>query len=205
MEAKDELRLINSAQKGNIAAFEELVIEHETKIYNIAYRMFHNEEDAKDLSQEVFIKAFENIKKFKKESRFSTWLYRIATNSCIDELRRRKDKETYSVDEGIETEGGSIKKEYPDTKHNPEEMIINKEIAHQIQLAMDQLSEEHKNAIILRDFQGFGYNEISGILQCSLGTVKSRISRGRMQLKEILVNQEHFEYNKRLKNRKEGK
>ena len=84
-------------------------------------------------------------------------------------------------------------------------MIINKEIAHQIQLAMDQLSEEHKNAIILRDFQGFGYNEISGILQCSLGTVKSRISRGRMQLKEILVNQEHFEYNKRLKNRKEGK
>ncbi|MBM7686418.1 RNA polymerase sigma factor [Defluviitalea raffinosedens] len=204
MENKDEKRLVNKAKNGNIAAFEELITAHEVKIYNIAYRMFHNEEDAKDLSQEIFIKVFENIGKFKGNSSFSTWLYRIATNTCIDELRRRKGKETYSIDAEVETDEGNMKREYSDLKPNPEEMAINKEVSIQIQNAMDHLSEEHKTAIILRDLQGLEYNEISEILECSLGTVKSRISRARRQLIELLVKQEPFEYKHRLKNRKEG-
>jgi len=204
VENKDEKRLVNKAKNGNIAAFEELITAHEVKIYNIAYRMFHNEEDAKDLSQEIFIKVFENIGKFKGNSSFSTWLYRIATNTCIDELRRRKGKETYSIDAEVETDEGNMKREYSDLKPNPEEMAINKEVSIQIQNAMDHLSEEHKTAIILRDLQGLEYNEISEILECSLGTVKSRISRARRQLIELLVKQEPFEYKHRLKNRKEG-
>lgn len=204
VENKDEKRLVNKAKNGNIAAFEELITVHEVKIYNIAYRMFHNEEDAKDLSQEIFIKVFENIGKFKGNSSFSTWLYRIATNTCIDELRRRKGKETYSIDAEVETDEGNMKREYSDLKPNPEEMAINKEVSIQIQNAMDHLSEEHKTAIILRDLQGLEYNEISEILECSLGTVKSRISRARRQLIELLVKQEPFEYKHRLKNRKEG-
>ncbi|NLM12933.1 MAG: sigma-70 family RNA polymerase sigma factor [Epulopiscium sp.] len=200
----DEIRLVSSAKKGNIAAFEQLIKAHETKIYNIAYRMFHNEEDAKDISQEIFIKVFENIEKFKGNSSFSTWLYRIATNTCIDELRRRKGKETYSIDEEIETNEGSMKREYSDIKPGPEEVAINKEVRHQIQNAMNHLSEEHKTALILRDLQGFEYGEISKILDCSLGTVKSRISRARRQLIELLIKQEPFEYKHRLKDRKEG-
>lgn len=204
LESKDEIRLINKAKNGSIAAFEELIMAHETKIYNIAYRMFHNEEDAKDISQEIFIKVFENIGKFKGNSSFSTWLYRIATNTCIDELRRRKGKETYSIDEEVETDEGRMKREYSDTKPGPEEAAINKEVRHQIQDAMNHLSEEHKTALILRDLQGFGYGEISEILECSLGTVKSRISRARRQLIELLIKKEPFEYKHRLKDRKEG-
>lgn len=204
VENKDETRLIHKAQKGQIAAFEELIMGHEIRIYNIAYRMFHSEEDAKDLSQEIFIKVFENIHKFKGNSSFSTWLYRIATNTCIDELRRRKGKQTYSMDEEVETEEGSMNREYADIKPNPEEVIINKEVANQIQFALNHLSEDHKTAIILRDLQGLGYDEISQVLECSLGTVKSRISRARRQLKELLIKQEPFEYKNRLKDRKEG-
>lgn len=205
MEKNDEKRLVNKAKKGNIAAFEELIITHETRIYNIAYRMFNNEEDAKDLSQEIFIKVFENIRKFKGNSSFSTWLYRIATNLCIDELRRRKGKETYSIDEEIETDEGNMKREYSDTNPNPEEIAMKKEEKHHIDNAINNLSEDHKAAIILRDLQGFEYNEISKILGCSLGTVKSRISRARIQLRELLIKQEPFEYKNRLKSRKEGK
>lgn len=205
MESKDEVKLVHKAKKGSIAAFEELILEYETKIYNIAYRMLHNEEDAKDLSQEIFVKVFENIHKFKGDSKFSTWLYRIATNTCIDELRRRKGKEVYSIDEEVQTEEGVLTKEYTDTKPSPEDVVVNKEVSYQIKLAINNLSEEHRTAIILRDLQGFGYNEISQILECSLGTVKSRISRARTQLKELLIKEEHFKHKNRLKDRKEGR
>ncbi|WP_064505468.1 RNA polymerase sigma factor [Defluviitalea phaphyphila] len=205
MSNKDEISLIKKAKKGDILAFEELILRYEAKIYNIAYRMLSNEEDAKDVSQEIFIKVFKKLKKFRGDSNFSTWLYRIATNACIDELRKRKGKEIYSVDEKIETKEGSIIKEYVDDKQNVEELIINKEKAYSIQLAINKLSEEHKKAIILRDLQGLEYNEISKILECSLGTVKSKISRARRKLKELLINEELFEYKTSLKRRKEGR
>lgn len=205
MDGKEEKRLVLKAKKGNLLAFEQLIIEHETKIYNIAYRMFNNEEDAKDLSQEIFIKVFEKIHIFRGDSSFSTWIYRIAMNTCIDELRKRKGRETYSMDKDIEMDDGTIPRELPDKAFNPEEVIINKEVASRIQWAIGKLSEGYKEAVILRDLQGFEYNEISEILNCSLGTVKSRISRARMQLKNFLVKEEHFEYKSRLKNRKEGR
>ena len=186
MEGKEEKLLVKRAKKGNISAFEELIIEHESKVYNIAYRILNNEEDAKDLSQEVFIKAFNSLHKFREDSSFSTWLYRIAMNTCIDELRKRKGRESYSIDRDIQTDEGTIPREFQDKQLNPEEELMNKELASQIQWALNHLSETYKEVIILRDFQGFDYKQISQILGCSLGTVKSRISRARTELKTCL-------------------
>ncbi|NLJ88062.1 MAG: sigma-70 family RNA polymerase sigma factor [Epulopiscium sp.] len=205
MDTTEEKILVNRVKKGSIAAFEELIIEHEGKIYNIAYRFFNNEEDAKDLSQEIFIKVFNKIHRFRGDSSFSTWLYRIAINTCIDELRKRKGKESFSIDEDIKTDEGTMAREFQDKDLSPEEIVINKEIASQIQWALNHLSESYKEVVILRDFQGFEYKQISEILGCSLGTVKSRISRARTELKNLLINEKHFDYKNRLKTRKEGK
>jgi len=204
MEGKEEKLLVKRAKKGNISAFEELIIEHESKVYNIAYRILNNEEDAKDLSQEVFIKAFNSLHKFREDSSFSTWLYRIARNTCIDELRKRKGRESYSIDRDIQTDEGTIPREFQDKQLNPEEELMNKELASQIQWALNHLSETYKEVIILRDFQGFDYKQISQILGCSLGTVKSRISRARTELKNVLIKEKHFDFKNRLKTGKEG-
>ncbi|HOQ17167.1 MAG: sigma-70 family RNA polymerase sigma factor [Epulopiscium sp.] len=204
MEGKEEKLLVKRAKKGNISAFEELIIEHESKVYNIAYRILNNEEDAKDLSQEVFIKAFNSLHKFREDSSFSTWLYRIAMNTCIDELRKRKGRESYSIDRDIQTDEGTIPREFQDKQLNPEEELMNKELASQIQWALNHLSETYKEVIILRDFQGFDYKQISQILGCSLGTVKSRISRARTELKNVLIKEKHFDFKNRLKTGKEG-
>ncbi|HPT75149.1 MAG TPA: sigma-70 family RNA polymerase sigma factor [Defluviitaleaceae bacterium] len=204
MEGKEEKLLVKRAKKGNISAFEELIIEHESKVYNIAYRILNNEEDAKDLSQEVFIKAFNSLHKFREDSSFSTWLYRIAMNTYIDELRKRKGRESYSIDRDIQTDEGTIPREFQDKQLNPEEELMNKELASQIQWALNHLSETYKEVIILRDFQGFDYKQISQILGCSLGTVKSRISRARTELKNVLIKEKHFDFKNRLKTGKEG-
>lgn len=204
MEGKEEKLLVKRAKKGNISAFEELIIEHESKVYNIAYRILNNEEDAKDLSQEVFIKAFNSLHKFREDSSFSTWLYRIAMNTCIDELRKRKGRESYSIDRDIQTDEGTIPREFQDKQLNPEEELMNKELASQIQWALNHLSETYKEVIILRDFQGFDYKQISQILGCPLGTVKSRISRARTELKNVLIKEKHFDFKNRLKTGKEG-
>lgn len=203
----DELEkiLIRKAKQGNMTAFEKLILQHEKTVYNIAYRMFHNEEDAKDMSQEVFIKVFRWIEKFDENAAFSTWLYRIAVNTCIDEIRKRKGKETYSMEENYETDDGEMKKQYVYDGPTPEESYLQKEMAEDVQGAINQLSPDHKTLVILRDVQGFSYAEIAEIVDCSLGTVKSRISRARLQLKNIMMqNRELLRERHRLITRKEG-
>ena len=177
--------LIKLSQNNDIFAFEELILQYEKRVYNIALRMFKNVEDAKDISQDVFLKLYNNIKKFDYKSSFSTWLYRITVNTCIDEIRKRKGKEEFSIDDT--NENNNIKKEFSDNFLTPEENYMLKETRNEILDSINNLSEEHKIIIILRDLQGFSYNEISGILNISVGTVKSRISRARLQLKNILL------------------
>lgn len=179
--------LINKAKQGNTTAFEKLIVSHERNIYSIAYRMFNNEEDAKDITQEVFIKIYRNISKFDQNSKFSTWLHRICVNTCIDEIRKRKGKQTISIDETIELEDSSVKKQYMDDGLTPEETIIVKEDIEDIRKAITCLSENHKSIIILRDIQNLSYTEIADITGSSLGTVKSRLARARLQLKNIIM------------------
>ena len=181
MPANDEL-LLKRAQKGDTAAMEELIQIHEKKIYNIAYRFMGNEADAYDMAQESLIKIYRKLYSFKQESSFSSWAYRICVNTCMDGLRKRKKAPLsleHSLEQGVSFEDTTIP--------SPEDHALSIEKAEDIQKAIDVLSEDHKAVIILRDINGFSYEEISEYLDISVGTVKSRINRGRQRLKELLI------------------
>lgn len=201
-----EKELIRKAKQGDMLAFEELILKHEKIVYNVALRMMNHSEDARDISQEVFLKAYRSLGNFDERSQFSTWLYRITHNTCIDEMRKRKGKQSYSLEEELENEEGSMQRQIADEGDTPEESLLREERKSEIIQALDTLSEEHKAAIILRDVKGLSYEEIAEILELSLGTVKSRISRARNHLKtEILKIRERNENSVRHKKGKEGR
>jgi len=182
---QDDSILLKKARKGDIRSFEELIMPFEKKVYNIAYRMMGNAEDAMDIAQEVFIKIYKNLSGFKAQSSLSTWIYRITVNTCMDEIRRQKSKHTASLDAMVESGIPFSAKDKSDLGL-PEKSFEKKEQRMVIENAISQLSEEYRVAVILRDIQGFSYEEIAEILQCSLGTVKSRLNRGRKELRERL-------------------
>ncbi len=199
------LTRIQRAKKGDINAFESLIQENEILVYNIAYRMLAQPEDAKDISQEVFIKAYKNIHNFDEKSAFSTWIYRIAVNTCIDEIRKRKNKTTVSIEEEQQTQDGSFQKQFISEEPSPENAYLAFEKNQEIIQAINTLSPEHKAVVTLRDLNGLSYTEISDITNLSLGTVKSRLARARNQLKnEFLKNREQRNTNSRLTNHKGG-
>ncbi len=190
----DEQTLIQKAQSGDPYAFEKLIENHQKQIFSIAYRIAGNPEDASDMAQEVLVKVFKNLKHFKGNSKFSTWLYRVATNTCLDEQKKLRRHTSYSLDAELETEEGSMATEIPDTALTPEEALEQRSLQKVVQDGIAKLNDEHKKVLILRDMQGFSYEEIAGILQCSEGTVKSRINRARANLKKILLkNKELFD------------
>lgn len=189
-----EQELIQSAKNGNALAFEQLIADHQKRIFSIAYRIAGNQEDASDMAQEVLIKVFRNLKNFRGDSKFSTWLYRVATTTCLDEQKKQRRHTAYSLDETLETEDGTLAMEPVDTGPTPEESLERKALRDAIHLAIGKLKEEHKKVILLREVQGLPYDEIAKILNCSEGTVKSRINRAREQLKKILLeNRELFD------------
>ena len=147
--------------------------------------MFSNSEDASDIAQEALIKAYKNIDKFDFNSSFSTWLYRITVNACIDEMRRRKGRESISIDAEDEESGLAVQIE--DTSLGAEERVIQNETVSEVRAAIDKLSEEHKAVIILRDLQDMTYEQVAQTLDLSIGTVKSRLARARKSLKDIIL------------------
>jgi len=160
-----------------------LVAKYETKVYTIAYRYAGNHNDANDLAQEAFIRVYRSIGGFRGDSSFLTWLYRVVTNVCKDEIRRRARENTVSMDEMID----QGKQPVPDRKTGPLEEVLHREWREEIQQVLNSLSYEHRTVIIMRDIQGYTYEEIAFFLECSLGTVKSRISRARNILKDLLL------------------
>ena len=195
--------LIKKAILGDSSAFEELIKNYERIVYNIVYRMLNDSEDVKDISQEVFIKVYRNLDKFDGKSLFSTWIYKITMNTCIDEIRKRRGKQTYSIDNEMDKEEN--KKQFANIK-TPEDFYISKENREEIIDAINMLKDEYKKIIILRDINVFEYNKIAEILEISLGTVKSRIARARLKLRNlILSNREHNGYNNRQNIVKGGK
>lgn len=195
--------LIKKAQKGKMYAYEKLILKYEKMVYNVAFKMFYNEQDAYDISQEVFIKVYQSIQTYNFTSKFSTWLYRITVNTCIDEIRKRKAKATLSIDE-LYSKGEKINdNEFDKRTETPEEIIIKKESNNEIINLINKLNDNHKTIIILRDINNLSYEEIAYILDCQLGTVKSRLSRARMKLKELyLLNMEQNNKKERKVNRK---
>jgi len=186
MSINNEKDLIEKAKSGDIEAFEQLIISCEKKVFNIAYRMIGNYDDANELAQEVFIKAFRSIKNFKGDSLFSTWIYKITANVCLDELRKRKNKNIVSLDQDIELNDGDVKRQISDNAPSPDMEVESKEIKTIVNESIQQLPDDYKSVIILRDIQGFSYDEISKIVNCPEGTVKSRLNRARQALKKIL-------------------
>ncbi len=180
---RDEKNLITKAQKGDHHAFEELVEPLLNRIYNHACRMMNNAEDGADMAQEALVKAFLNIGKFRNDSSFSTWIFRITHNVCLDEIRKRKKVVILPVDEQPHTASRDPK---------PEEIYESKEAQSAVFKALNKLSDAHKTVILLRDVEGYSYEEIAQITNTSIGTVKSRISRGRTQLKSILSKSNMF-------------
>jgi len=183
----DEI-LIDEIKNGNLDAFEQLVARYETKVYTIAYRYMGNYNDANDLAQEALIKVYRSIHGFRGESSFLTWLYRVVTNVCKDELRRRAREKTVSMDEMIE-HGNSPSSGQGNS--SLDDFVLRREWQEEVQRVLNSLTEEHRTIVVMRDIQGYSYEEIAHFLECSLGTVKSRLNRARNVLKDRLL--EHNE------------
>ncbi|MFZ7102704.1 MAG: RNA polymerase sigma factor [Peptococcaceae bacterium] len=182
-----EEELITRSQSGDLDAFEELVAKYERKVYAIAYRFMGNPEDASDLSQEAFLKAYQSIKGFRQEASFSTWICRIVSNVCRDELRKLKRTNQTSLDEEVWLEEGSVAKQLKDNGPTPDQQCENNELKEYLQGLINNLSPEYRMVVILRDIKGYSYEEIAEIAGCSLGTVKSRLNRARKALRDKII------------------
>lgn len=174
----NEQKLIEKASGGDPSAFNRLMANHEKKMYAVALRMFANREDAQDCLQEAMLRVYRSIGTFKGQSSFSTWLYRITMNTCLDELRRKKNKQSTSLDSLLD-QGWSP----ADEESTPEKHAVRSEVRREIQSAIRELPEDMRSAVVLRDIQGFAYDEIAQMLNVNVGTIKSRISRAREKLR----------------------
>ena len=180
----DDLVIINRFKGGDTSAFEEIVLKHQDKIYNLCRHMLGNAHDAEDAAQEVFLKAYQNLNKFKPDASLHTWLYRIAVNTCIDYRRRPFLDSLFKTSK----EGDVFIIDQPSESPSPEKLYESKEISNAIQLALGRLSKKLRTVIVLKEVEGLSYEEITEVLDVSIGTVKSRISRAREELKELLMN-----------------
>jgi len=186
--------VIERCKAGNEKAFAEIVLHSQKKVFNIAYRMLGNLEEAKDLAQEVFISVFESIKGLKEEIKFDAWLTQITLNHCRNRwkyLKRRRYFNSDSLDDPIETEEGSMPRTLVDPSDNPETLYEKKSIQQFIQRGLLKLKEDQRELVVLRDLQGFSYEEMGELLGLPEGTIKSRLHRARMDLKEILERSAH--------------
>jgi RNA polymerase sigma-70 factor (ECF subfamily) len=174
--------------EGNSEAFNVLVEKYYRKIYNLAYRFVGDSEEANDLAQEIFTAAFQNIGKFRGDAKFSTWLFQIATNRGKNKFKYLK-RRGYFVNRGqsdTDDDRDYLQKAVPDHSTNPEDLLAGKQIQKVVQDAINELDPDHKEIVILRDIEGFSYEEIAKILNLPEGTTKSRLHRARMVVKEKL-------------------
>lgn len=181
----DDEELVFNSISGDQKSFEKLVIKYEKLVYSICYRMFGNYEDSLDFTQEILIKIYKNMGKAIGKGSFKSWICTVATNTCLDELRKRKNKTAISLDMCFDKNINGLKLQIADNKNEPLYNIIENEKSKMLQIAINKLSDDNKTVIILRDIEGFSYYEISTMLGLSLGAVKSRISRARKKLQNI--------------------
>lgn len=184
-----EKELVRKVRNGDIEAFEKLISSYEKRILNIALGMLGNYDDACDITQEVCIKIYNSINSFKENSSFSTWVYRITSNTCLDELRKRKKTISTTV---IGDEGEEFEIQAPDSERSIDDIVESREAVYAIRSCILELAPENRIIIILRDIYGYSYEEISNILTINVGTVKSRLNRARNLLKEKIKKREPF-------------
>ena len=171
-----------------IEKFENLVREHQKSLYNIAFRMTGNAQDAQDLTQDALVRAYKAFDSYKFGTSFTRWLHRIITNLYIDQLRKKKRAPAIEyLDERIEVHDGTVSKEIKDVSFSPESVYLKTQMNEVLQKALEKISPEFRMAIILCDVEGFSYEEIANIMNTSIGTVRSRIHRARHSLRKLLT------------------
>ena len=175
--------LVKRSQEGDVSSFELLVIRYQKRIFNVVFRVVRDRDAVEDLAQETFLNAFKSIRSFKGGSSFYTWLYRIAANVSINYLAKR-NKASFADEELLETE--EVSKRVSGGELSPERGVQNQETAKAIREAVNLLPSDIRQAVILREFDGLSYEEIAEVMDCPIGTVRSRIFRGREMLKEKL-------------------
>jgi len=191
---KIQKEVIENCKAGDEKAFSEIVLQRQKKVFNIAYRMLGNSEEARDLAQEVFISVFESIKDLREEIKFDAWLTQITLNHCRNRwkyLKRRQYFNSDSLDDPIETEDGSVPRAIYDPSDNPEAVFEKKMIQELVQRGLLKLKEDQRELLVLRDLQGYSYEEMGETLGLPEGTIKSKLHRARMDLKEVLERSSH--------------
>ena len=186
MTREQEATVIRAVLNGDINAFETLVKEYEKNVYNLALRMTGNSEDAADMSQEAFIKAYNSLSSFRGDSKFSVWLYRIVSNVCLDYLRSRTRKPTVSLSTEND-DGDDVELDIADETQSPELLLDRSLTRDAVRRGLASLPPDHREILLLREIQGLSYEEIAAALDLEAGTVKSRIFRARKKLSSFLI------------------
>lgn len=182
----EEKQLIHNAKNGDVEAFEIIIEKYQQQIFNIAFRMMGNYDDASDSAQNAIIKIFKNLKNFEGKSKLSTWIYRIVTNTCLDELRKKSRQNIISINQSHDDKNLGKEIQIEDKGNSPQDHVEKNEMQKVILNALEKMSPDHKAVIVLRDIKGLSYEEIARIVECNEGTVKSRINRARKSLKKAL-------------------
>ena len=185
-EASDELALVHAAKAGDISAFEQLVKRYDRNVFRIAQHITQNREDAEDVVQDAFLKAYENLEQFQENSKFYTWLVRIAVNESLMKLRRRRTDKTVSLDQEIQTEEDTMPREVADWSPNPEQLYKQGELKEILTRTINGLPTSFRTVFVLRDVEGLSTEETAEALGLSIPAVKSRLLRARLQLRERL-------------------
>jgi RNA polymerase sigma-70 factor (ECF subfamily) len=189
-----ELALVKAAQKGDVNAFEQLIKKYDRNVFRIAQHITQNREDAEDVVQDAFLKAYQKLDQFQGNSKFYTWIVRIAVNEALMKLRKRKSDKLVSMDEDVETDEGAITREFADWSPNPEQQYNQAELNDILGRTIQGLPTSFRTVFVLRDVEGLSTEETAEMLGLSVPAVKSRLLRARLQLRERLSR--HFKSKK---------
>ena len=186
---KQEQQWVDAARKGDQSAFEQLVRLYEKRVLALTTRMCKNPADAEEAAQEAFLAAWQGLPFFRGDASFSTWLYRLASNACVDLLRREGRRQSAA---GPSLNDEEVQLEVPDTAPSPQEQAERSELRQQIEAGLQALTPDHRQVLLLREMHQLSYDEIAQTLDVDVGTVKSRINRGRKQLRNFLLRSGNF-------------
>ena len=189
MMERQEQQWVDAARQGDQSAFEQLVKLYEKRVLALTTRMCKNPADAEEAAQEAFLSAWQGLPFFRGDASFSTWLYRLASNACVDLLRREGRRQSAA---GPSLNDEEVQLEVPDTAPSPQEQAERSELRQQIEAGLQALTPDHRQVLILREMHQLSYDEISQVLDVDVGTVKSRINRGRKQLRNFLLRSGNF-------------
>lgn len=182
----EEKQLIERSRRGDVAAFDKLVRRYERTVYNVAYRLSGSHDDAADIAQEAFVRAWNNLKSFRGEAQFSTWIHRIVTNVFLDDRKKKRSRPTTSLDESVDLDENTVTRQFEDSAPGPEALMEGEERRMILEKAIHTLPEAQRVMIVMYHNQGLAYEEIAELTQLPIGTVKSRLNRARLALRDRL-------------------